>query len=81
MFSDEDMQSLASLMSLQQPTTDIGNLADFDDESPGGTLNRKQTSLKISELASSFGIFDDSQTEKSSTNGLHRLCMFILKTC
>ncbi|OQV13001.1 EH domain-binding protein 1 [Hypsibius exemplaris] len=75
--TDEDMQSLASLMSLQQPhLNDIGNLADFDDESPAGTLNRKQAKQNISELASSFGIFSSNSldVDKASTNGSqHRL--------
>ncbi|XP_055333375.1 EH domain-binding protein 1-like [Paramacrobiotus metropolitanus] len=70
--TDEDMQSLASLMSLQQPYADIGNMADFDDESPVGTLSRRQTSQKISELASSFGIFNENLSDKAASNGSHR---------
>ena len=65
------MQSLASLMSLQQQhLNDVGNLADFDDESPAGTLRRKQTNQKISELASSFGILSDSAGNQSCMSSI-----------
>ncbi|XP_077989246.1 EH domain-binding protein 1-like isoform X3 [Glandiceps talaboti] len=50
--TDDDMQSLASIMSFQQ---DIGNLDDFEDEDEG-ELDRQNTSAKISELANQYNL-------------------------
>ena len=67
--TDEDMQSLASIMSLQNAgignasyysgnNTDIANFADFDDErmSESMTLSRKETKEQIAQLAEQFGL-------------------------
>ncbi|XP_022081260.1 EH domain-binding protein 1-like isoform X2 [Acanthaster planci] len=48
--TDDDMQSLASILSYQQP--DIADLDDFDDEDE--EFDRELTSAKISELASHY---------------------------
>ncbi|XP_038046960.1 EH domain-binding protein 1-like isoform X2 [Patiria miniata] len=48
--TDDDMQSLASILSYQQP--DIADLDDFDDEDED--FDRELTSAKISELASRY---------------------------
>lgn len=56
------MQSIASLLSIQNSGEDIGNLGDFDEDQEGGTRqpittqDRNATSAKISELASKFGL-------------------------
>lgn len=58
--TDEDMQSIASLMSMKSAGEDIGNLDDFDEEQqeggPRSALEQNETSVKISELASKFGL-------------------------
>ncbi|XP_067120023.1 EH domain-binding protein 1 isoform X3 [Centruroides vittatus] len=59
--TDEDMQSIASLISIQLPLDqDIGNLDDFDDEPE---LNRAETTAKISDLAAKFGLLATGQDE------------------
>lgn len=59
--TDEDMQSIASLISIQLPLDqDIGNLDDFDDEPE---LNRAETTAKISDLAAKFGLLASGQDE------------------
>ena len=56
-FRDEDMQSIASLLSIGR--NDIGNLDDIeDDEESGYSATDKDTSAKINELASKFGLLD-----------------------
>ncbi|XP_022238381.1 EH domain-binding protein 1-like isoform X2 [Limulus polyphemus] len=54
--TDEDLQSIASLMSIQPPGQDVGNLDDFDDEAE---LCQEDTATSISELASQFGLLVD----------------------
>ncbi|XP_054708504.1 EH domain-binding protein 1-like [Uloborus diversus] len=53
--TDEDMQSLASLMSVSSITPDVGNLDDFEDESEIFT-SEAGTKAQISELASQLGL-------------------------
>ncbi|KFM78905.1 EH domain-binding protein 1, partial [Stegodyphus mimosarum] len=51
--TDEDMQSIASLMSIGSVSVpDVGNLDDFEEEKE---LDKSQTIAKISELASQLG--------------------------
>lgn len=55
---DEDMQSLASLMSMKQ--ADIGNLDDFEEENEEdeeNRVNQEEKAAKITGLSSSFGYF------------------------
>ena len=67
LLSDEDMQSVASLMSLGR-VSDIGNSEDFDDveEEPHNTSD--DMTSKINELMNEFNIFTSSEKEKSVTN-------------
>lgn len=66
--TDEDMQSIASLMSIGSVTSpDVGNLDDFDDEI---SVNKSETASKISELASQFD-FLTHNTEKSINSDLN----------
>ncbi|GFQ67717.1 EH domain-binding protein 1 [Trichonephila clavata] len=68
--TDEDMQSIASLMSIGSVTSpDVGNLEDFDDEI---SLNKSETAAKISELASQFD-FLTQDTEKSINSNIKEL--------
>ena len=56
--SDEDMQSIASLMSIGR-VSDIGNLDEIEeDELANSSAADLDTSAKISELASKFGLLD-----------------------
>lgn len=65
-FRDEDMQSIASLMSIGSAySPDVGNLDDFDDEVD---INRSNTAIKISELASQFDDFLSQDKNGSSSN-------------
>jgi len=53
------MQSIASLLSMKPVEEDIGNLDDFEIDNHDhvdGTLDRNETSMRISELASQFGL-------------------------
>ncbi|XP_076314033.1 EH domain-binding protein 1-like isoform X2 [Tachypleus tridentatus] len=66
--TDEDLQSIASLMSMQPPDHDVGNLDDFEDESE---MSREDTAATISELASQFGLLvsgHDSSEENNTTS-------------
>ncbi|XP_022245844.1 EH domain-binding protein 1-like isoform X2 [Limulus polyphemus] len=63
--TDEDLQSIASLMSMQPPDQDIGNLDDFEDETE---LNREDTATTISELASQFGLLVASHESSGKSN-------------
>ncbi|KAG8189684.1 hypothetical protein JTE90_022498 [Oedothorax gibbosus] len=62
--TDEDMQSIASLMSMDSSvySHDVGNLDDFDDEID---TNRYNTAIKISELASQFDFLSQDKIETS----------------
>ncbi|KAG7283527.1 LOW QUALITY PROTEIN: hypothetical protein CRUP_012587 [Coryphaenoides rupestris] len=58
--TDEDMQSLASLMSMKQ--ADIGNLDDFEednDEEEENRVNQEEKAAKITELISKLNFLDD----------------------
>jgi len=57
--TDEDMQSIASLMSIDR--SDIGNMEDVEDEPQD-----KETSIKINELAAKFGLLGDALDEDFS---------------
>ncbi|XP_014664470.1 PREDICTED: EH domain-binding protein 1-like isoform X4 [Priapulus caudatus] len=57
--TDEDMQSIASLMSINRDN-DIGNLDDFDESAEQADISDVKdadTSAKISEIASKFGMW------------------------
>ncbi|GBM61772.1 EH domain-binding protein 1 [Araneus ventricosus] len=65
--TDEDMLSIASLMSMESVTApDVGNLDDFDDDI---SVNKSETAVKISELASQFNFLaqgvDDLDSSKT----------------
>ena len=65
------MQSIASLLSMK-PVEDVGNLEDFDvdnSDQTDGTLDRHETTLKISELASQFGLLAE-MASKDDFEGL-----------
>ncbi|KAK2189022.1 hypothetical protein NP493_110g03015 [Ridgeia piscesae] len=55
--SDEDMQSIASLMSIGR-VSDIGNLDEIEEDEVNISATSQDTSAKISELASKFGLLD-----------------------
>lgn len=58
--TDEDMQSIASLMSIGSvSTSDVGNLDDFEDEYES---DKSETTSKISEIASQLGLLAKSAT-------------------
>ena len=58
-YRDDDMQSLASILSYQQP--DIADLDDFDDEDE--EFDRELTSAKISELASQYKLMENDEED------------------
>ena len=62
-YSDEDMQSVASLMSIGK--TDIGNLEDIEDEEE----NDLNMSNKISEIASQFKQLDSGSNNHGNPFG------------
>lgn len=69
--TDEDMQSLASLMSMKQ--ADIGNLDDFEEENEEdeeNRLNQEEKAAKITELISKLNFLEEaeSDTPLASTN-------------
>ncbi|KAI4813326.1 hypothetical protein KUCAC02_024658, partial [Chaenocephalus aceratus] len=58
--TDEDMQSLASLMSMKQ--ADIGNLDDFEEENEEdeeNRVNQEEKTAKITELINKLNFLDD----------------------
>lgn len=58
--TDEDMQSLASLMSMKQ--ADIGNLDDFEEENDDeeeNRVNQEEKSAKITELINKLNFLED----------------------
>uniref|UniRef100_A0A8C6Q0L0 EH domain binding protein 1 n=1 Tax=Nothobranchius furzeri TaxID=105023 RepID=A0A8C6Q0L0_NOTFU len=62
--TDEDMQSLASLMSMKQ--ADIGNLDDFEeenDEDEENRVNQEEKAAKISELINKLNFLEDEDQE------------------
>ncbi|KAM8810317.1 EH domain-binding protein 1 isoform 3-T3 [Eudromia elegans] len=69
--TDEDMQSLASLMSMKQ--ADIGNLDDFEEdneEDEENRVNQEEKAAKITELINKLSFLDEEEQElaNSSTN-------------
>uniref|UniRef100_H0YVH6 EH domain binding protein 1 n=1 Tax=Taeniopygia guttata TaxID=59729 RepID=H0YVH6_TAEGU len=69
--TDEDMQSLASLMSMKQ--ADIGNLDDFEEdneEDEENRVNQEEKAAKITELINKLNFLDEGEQDlaDSSTN-------------
>ncbi|NXU77878.1 EHBP1 protein, partial [Oreotrochilus melanogaster] len=69
--TDEDMQSLASLMSMKQ--ADIGNLDDFEEdneEDEENRVNQEEKAAKITELINKLNFLDEEEHDlaNSSTN-------------
>ncbi|KAM6405898.1 EH domain-binding protein 1 isoform 4-T4 [Pluvialis apricaria] len=69
--TDEDMQSLASLMSMKQ--ADIGNLDDFEEdneEDEENRVNQEEKAAKITELINKLNFLDEEERDlaNSSTN-------------
>ncbi|XP_029963217.1 EH domain-binding protein 1 isoform X2 [Salarias fasciatus] len=70
--TDEDMQSLASLMSMKQ--ADIGNLDDFEEENEEdeeNRVNQEEKAAKITELINKLNFLEDEDQETArdmSTN-------------
>ncbi|XP_029106895.1 EH domain-binding protein 1 isoform X4 [Scleropages formosus] len=69
--TDEDMQSLASLMSMKQ--ADIGNLDDFEEdneEDEENRVNQEEKAAKITELINKLNFLEDDEqdTPNMSTN-------------
>ncbi|XP_060734983.1 EH domain-binding protein 1 isoform X2 [Tachysurus vachellii] len=67
--TDEDMQSLASLMSMKQ--ADIGNLDDFEEENEEDEENRfnqEEKAAKITELISKLNFLDEGDQEQTLTS-------------
>ncbi|XP_041645367.1 EH domain-binding protein 1 isoform X5 [Cheilinus undulatus] len=64
--TDEDMQSLASLMSMKQ--ADIGNLDDFEEENEEdeeNRVNQEEKAAKITELINKLNFLEDEDREAS----------------
>uniref|UniRef100_A0A3Q3EKU5 EH domain binding protein 1 n=1 Tax=Labrus bergylta TaxID=56723 RepID=A0A3Q3EKU5_9LABR len=64
--TDEDMQSLASLMSMKQ--ADIGNLDDFEEENEEdeeNRVNQEEKAAKITELINKLNFLEDEDQETS----------------
>ncbi|KAM6280300.1 EH domain-binding protein 1 isoform 3-T4 [Porphyrio hochstetteri] len=69
--TDEDMQSLASLMSMKQ--ADIGNLDDFEEDNEDdeeNRVNQEEKAAKITELINKLNFLDEEEQDlaNSSTN-------------
>ncbi|XP_049927667.1 EH domain-binding protein 1 isoform X6 [Epinephelus moara] len=68
--TDEDMQSLASLMSMKQ--ADIGNLDDFEEENEEdeeNRVNQEEKAAKITELINKLNFLEDEDQEASPAMG------------
>uniref|UniRef100_A0A8D0D604 EH domain binding protein 1 n=1 Tax=Sander lucioperca TaxID=283035 RepID=A0A8D0D604_SANLU len=68
--TDEDMQSLASLMSMKQ--ADIGNLDDFEEENEEdeeNRVNQEEKAAKITELINKLNFLEDEDQEASPDMG------------
>lgn len=66
--TDEDMQSLASLMSMKQ--ADIGNLDDFEEdneEDEENRVNQEEKAAKITELINKLNFLEDEDQEAPPT--------------
>ncbi|XP_056423984.1 EH domain-binding protein 1 isoform X6 [Hyla sarda] len=62
--TDEDMQSLASLMSMKQ--ADIGNLDDFEEDNEDdeeNRVNQEEKTAKITELINKLNFLDDEEQD------------------
>ncbi|XP_004710251.1 EH domain-binding protein 1 isoform X2 [Echinops telfairi] len=67
--TDEDMQSLASLMSMKQ--ADIGNLDDFEEdneEDDENRLNQEEKAAKITELINKLNFLDEAEKDLATVN-------------
>ncbi|CAN9499568.1 unnamed protein product [Ophioblennius macclurei] len=65
--TDEDMQSLASLMSMKQ--ADIGNLDDFEEENEEdeeNRVNQEEKAAKITELISKLNFLEDEDRDTAA---------------
>ncbi|KAM7385292.1 hypothetical protein PAMP_001380 [Pampus punctatissimus] len=68
--TDEDMQSLASLMSMKQ--ADIGNLDDFEEENEEdeeNRVNQEEKAAKITELINKLNFLEDEDPETPPAMG------------
>ncbi|XP_072624656.1 EH domain-binding protein 1 isoform X13 [Canis lupus baileyi] len=66
---DEDMQSLASLMSMKQ--ADIGNLDDFEEdneEDDENRVNQEEKAAKITELINKLNFLDEAEKDLATVN-------------
>uniref|UniRef100_A0A8C4FGM5 EH domain binding protein 1 n=1 Tax=Dicentrarchus labrax TaxID=13489 RepID=A0A8C4FGM5_DICLA len=69
--TDEDMQSLASLMSMKQ--ADIGNLDDFEEENEEdeeNRVNQEEKAAKITELINKLNFLEDEDQEVPPTRSV-----------
>ncbi|KAM9465690.1 EH domain-binding protein 1 isoform 2-T2 [Clarias gariepinus] len=67
--TDEDMQSLASLMSMKQ--ADIGNLDDFEEENEEdeeNRVNQEEKAAKITELINKLNFMEDDDQDQTFTS-------------
>ncbi|XP_078505582.1 EH domain-binding protein 1 isoform X2 [Lissotriton helveticus] len=67
--TDEDMQSLASLMSMKQ--ADIGNLDDFEEdneEDEENRVNQEEKAAKITELINKLHFLDEGEKEMDNSS-------------
>ncbi|XP_020646254.3 EH domain-binding protein 1 isoform X4 [Pogona vitticeps] len=67
--TDEDMQSLASLMSMKQ--ADIGNLDDFEednDDEEENRVNQEEKAAKITELINKLNFLDEEDQELANSS-------------
>ncbi|XP_052054605.1 EH domain-binding protein 1 isoform X2 [Apodemus sylvaticus] len=67
--TDEDMQSLASLMSMKQ--ADIGNLDDFEEDNEDddeNRVNQEEKAAKITELINTLNFLDEAQKDVATVN-------------
>ncbi|XP_012877987.1 PREDICTED: EH domain-binding protein 1 isoform X2 [Dipodomys ordii] len=67
--TDEDMQSLASLMSMKQ--ADIGNLDDFEEDNEDddeNRVNQEEKAAKITELINKLNFLDEAEKDSVTVN-------------
>ncbi|XP_003787996.1 EH domain-binding protein 1 isoform X1 [Otolemur garnettii] len=67
--TDEDMQSLASLMSMKQ--ADIGNLDDFEEDNEDddeNRVNQEEKAAKITELINKLNFLDEAEKDLAAVN-------------
>ncbi|XP_061066778.1 EH domain-binding protein 1 [Eubalaena glacialis] len=67
--TDEDMQSLASLMSMKQ--ADIGNLDDFEEDNEDddeNRVNQEEKAAKITELINKLSFLDEAEKDLATVN-------------